>query len=51
MAWSDMQGILNFDFFCDGRVEDDKERDGRRLENIMRNWDLDNLICKSTNHF
>jgi len=30
MAWRDREGLLNFEFLGDGRVEDEKERDERR---------------------
>jgi len=41
MAWRDREQWLNFVFLGDGRIEDEKERDQRRLgEIIMRYWDF-----------
>jgi len=40
MAWRDREGWLNFVILRDGRVEDEKERDERRWETIMKNWDF-----------
>jgi len=32
MAWRDREGLLNFMFLGDGRIEDEKERDGKRWD-------------------
>ena len=40
MACRDREWWLNFVFLGDGRVLDEKERDERRWEIRMRNWDI-----------
>jgi hypothetical protein len=40
MAWKNRERWFDFMFSGNGRVENKKERDKRRWEIIMRNWDL-----------